>query len=257
MQENNTRKRSAASAVGRSADRAGRTASAAARQGTAAGRKNPAGGRRRPAAQANPRRNTKRRPLCRRRRSRAPKIIGVIILALALIALTIALIVHFVPKEIPRSYPMEYAELIRSNAAMQGIEPAQAAAVILAESGYDPMAISNVNAQGLMQIMPDTGKWLAGKFDEEYVEGCLFDPATNIRYGCWYLGYLMRRYDGDMICATAAYHSGQGTVDKWLADPAFSSDGKTLAVINGKNAQVYVRRVLEYYEKYSELYGPA
>ena len=152
---------------------------------------------------------------------------------------------------------MEYTDLIRSNAALQGIEPAQVAAVILAESGYDPMAVSNVNAQGLMQIMPDTGAWLARKFDEEYVEGCLFDPETNIRYGSWYLGYLMRRYDGDMTCATAAYHSGQGTVDKWLADPALSSDGKTLAVINGKNAQVYVRRVLEYYEKYSELYGPA
>ena len=257
MQENNTRKRSAALAASRPAETAGRTASAAGRQGAAASRKSSVEGRPRPAAQPKPRGNTRRGHLRRRRRSRAPKIIGVIALTLALIALTIALLVHFAPEEIPRSYPMEYTDLIRSNAAQQGIEPAQAAAVILAESGYDPMAVSNVNAQGLMQIMPDTGKWLAGKFDEEYVEGCLFDPATNIRYGCWYLGYLMRRYDGDMVCATAAYHSGQGTVDKWLADPAFSSDGKTLAVINGKNAQVYVRRVLEYYEKYSELYGPA
>ena len=201
-----------------------------------------------------------RRPSRRRRRrgkNRGGRIIAAAVFALALLVLLLILLQGPAPKELPRSYPMEYTDLIRSNAARQGIEPAQVAAVILAESGYDPMAVSGVNAQGLMQIMPDTGKWLAGKFDEEYVEGCLFDPETNIRYGCWYLGYLMRRYDGDMVCATAAYHSGQGTVDGWLADPAFSNDGKSLIDIKGKNAKSYVSRVLEYYEKYAELYGPA
>ena len=247
MQERNTKRRNGSSAAVRQ--------QAAPRPNP--GRRNSASGRQQASPKHHAGGNTKRRPVRRRRRSRAPKIIAIICFVAALIALTLALVVFFAPEEVPRSYPMEYTELIRSNAALQGIEPAQVAAVILAESGYDPMAVSNVNAQGLMQIMPDTGKWLAGKFDEEYTEGCLFDPATNIRYGSWYLGYLMRRYDGDMTCATAAYHSGQGTVDKWLADPALSSDGRTLAVINGKNAQVYVRRVLEYYEKYREMYGPA
>ncbi len=152
-------------------------------------------------------------------------------------------------------YPLKYVELIRENAARQGVDPAYIAAVILAESSYDPLAVSSVNAQGLMQIIPDTGVWLAGKFDEEYSEGCLFDPATNIRYGSWYLGYLLRRYDGDMRCSTAAYHSGQGTVDGWLEDPAYSSDGRTLEVIAGKNASSYVDRVLKYYEKYEQIYA--
>lgn len=201
----------------------------------------------------------RRRPVRRRGRAldRAIRIIVAIGFAIALLALLLTLVGDRKPGEIPRSYPMEYTELIRSNASLQGIEPAQAAAVILAESGYDPNAVSSVNAQGLMQIMPETGEWLAGKFDEEYVEGCLFDPETNIRYGCWYLGYLMRRYDGDLTCATAAYHSGQGAVDKWLADPAFSTDGRRLTEVKGENAKKYVSRVLEYYEKYQELYGPA
>ena len=127
--------------------------------------------------------------------------------------------------------------------------------MILAESSYRPEAVSSVNAQGLMQILPSTGEWLAGKYDEAYVEGCLFDPETNIRYGCWYLGFLMDRYGGDMRCSSAAYHSGQGTVDKWLKDPAYSSDGRTLNVIPGANADTYVKRILEYYEKYEELYA--
>ena len=202
-----------------------------------------------------------RKPVRRRRRRkkqrRVLRTLGAAVFALALLAVLVALFWNRIPKEAPRIYPMEYSELIRSNAAQQGLDPAHIAAVILAESSYDPNAVSSVNAQGLMQIMPDTGKWLAGKFDEAYYEGCLFDPATNIRYGSWYLGYLMRRYDGDLTCTTAAYHSGQGAVDKWLADPAFSADGKRLTEVKGENAKKYVSRVLEYYEKYQELYGPA
>jgi len=127
--------------------------------------------------------------------------------------------------------------------------------VVLAESSYRTDAVSSVNAQGLMQILPETGEWLSGKFDEEYVEGCLFDPDTNLRYGCWYLGWLMDRYDGSMTCASSAYHQGQGTVDKWLQNPEYSADGKTLNVIPSDATKTYVNRILKYYEKYKEIYG--
>ena len=149
---------------------------------------------------------------------------------------------------------MEYAELIRSNAAMQGIEPAQAAAVILAESGYDPMAISNVNAQGLMQIMPDTGKWLAGKFDEEYVEGCLFDPATNIRYGCWYIGYLSKIFNGDPIKIACAYHAGPNNVKLWAMK--YAADGVHLTIndIPMEDTQYYAGKVMNAYAIYFQHY---
>ena len=153
------------------------------------------------------------------------------------------------------TYPMEYEDLIRKYSADNGLEPAYVASVILAESSYRPDAVSSVNAQGLMQILPDTGEWLSGKFDEEYVEGCLFDPETNLRYGCWYLGWLMNRYDGSMECASSAYHQGQGTVDKWLENPEYSQDGRTLSVIPSDATQTYVNRILKYYEKYEEIYG--
>lgn len=197
----------------------------------------------------------KRRKRRNRRKGRLIRAIVLIVLVLGLIGLVLMLSTEEVQKETVQLYPMEYTELIRANAREFNLEPAYVASVILAESSYNPNAVSSVNAQGLMQIMPKTGEWLAGKFDETYVEGCLFDPATNLRYGCWYLGFLMDRYDGDMRCSSAAYHSGQGTVDKWLKDPAYSSDGKTLDVIPGSNADTYVNRILEYYEKYDELYA--
>ena len=46
----------------------------------------------------------------------------------------------------------------------------------------------------------------------------IYVPERNAEYGCWYLGFLMNRYHGDMRCSSAAYHSGQGTVDKWLVE---------------------------------------
>ena len=190
-----------------------------------------------------------------RRKARLYKVIGVAVLVLALVGLGTAVLMDRLAERTGMVYPMEYTDLICSRAAAEGLEPAYVAAVILAESSYNPQAVSSVNAQGLMQIMPETGEWIAGKFDETYVEGCLFDPETNIRYGCWYLGYLLRRYDGDKTCSTAAYHSGQGTVDGWLKDPEYSTDGRTLNIIGGPRANTYVGRVLEYYEKYTQLYA--
>lgn len=199
--------------------------------------------------------SNRRRRRMRRRRGRILRGVLACMLLLGLVGLAARLLMDPLKEETLERYPLEYVELISLNAREQGLEPAYVAAVILAESSYDPLAVSRDNAQGLMQILPSTAEWIAGKLDETYTEGCLFDPATNIRYGCWYLGFLMRRYDGDKRCSSAAYHSGQGTVDEWLRNPAYSADGRSLDVIAGSNADTYVNRVLEYYEKYDEIFA--
>ena len=183
------------------------------------------------------------------------QVLTIAVLVLGIGGLGVWMLLERRPEMTITTYPVEYEELIRQYAAENEIPPAYVAAVILAESSYRPEAVSQVNAQGLMQILPSTAEWIAGKFDESYMEGCLFDPETNIKYGCWYLGFLMRRYDGSMRCSSAAYHAGQGTVDKWLADPASSSDGKTLDKIASDATGTYVERVLKYYEKYEEIYA--
>ena len=199
----------------------------------------------------------KRRRRARRARTlrRALNIAAIAILTLGVLGLTLVIAFDREPRGCIQAYPMEYTDLIRRYAGDNGLEPAYVASVILAESSYDPQAVSSVNAQGLMQILPDTGEWIAGKFDETYVEGCLFDPDTNLRYGCWYLGFLMDRYGGDMTCASSAYHQGQGTVDKWLRDPSISEDGLTLTSIPSDATKTYVQRILKYYEKYEKRYA--
>jgi len=206
---------------------------------------------------ARPRTSARRRRVRRARRiRRLVTAATVVVLALALAGMGLWLVFARRPEITVEVYPMEYEALIRARAEENGLDPALPAAVILAESSYRPEAVSEANAQGLMQLLPDTAGWVAGKFDEEYVEGCLFDPETNVKYGCWYLGYLTRRFDGDLTCAIAAYHAGQGTVDGWLANPEYSPDGATLSRIPSAATDTYVKRVLKYYEKYRQLYAP-
>lgn len=194
--------------------------------------------------------------LTRQRRQRKIMLIAAIaVLALGIAALTVWIAFDRAPEAVIRHYPMEYESAIRLCARLNDIPPAYVASVILAESSYDPSAVSSANAQGLMQLLPSTAEWIAGKLGETYAEGCLFDPETNLRYGCWYLGFLMKRYNGDMRLSSSAYHAGQGTVDKWLQTPEYSPDGVSLAVIPYDTTDTYVQRVLKYYEKYAELYA--
>lgn len=173
-----------------------------------------------------------------------------ILIALVLMGMLGYAILHLNDSRVAK-YPVKYTEEIIAAANDNNIPPAYIASIIMAESSYNPEAVSSVGARGLMQIMPDTGIWIAGKFGEECTPEMLFDPNVNIRYGAWYLGFLMARYDGDIRCATAAYHAGQGTVDKWLADPEYSADGKTLTKIGYDSTNTYVDRVLKYYDYYS------
>ena len=195
----------------------------------------------------------------RRRARRTRRVVAVAVMAtlvLALVGVGLSAMFAKHPETTVQLFPMKYEAEIRANAAENGLDPALPAAVILAESSYLPDAVSDANAQGLMQLLPSTAEWVAGKCDEVYREGSLFDPNTNIQYGCWYLGYLTRRFDGNLTCAVAAYHAGQGTVDGWLANPEYSADGATLRQIPSAATETYVKRVLKYYEKYKELYAP-
>lgn len=191
------------------------------------------------------------------RRRRRADCLGKAIIVLAALAAAAVIAVMMLRLKDSRAakYPVLYVDEICAAAAENSIPAPYIAAVIMAESSYDPHAVSSVGAQGLMQIMPETGRWISVKLDDEYTDQRMFDPGACIRYGSWYLGFLMDRYSGDMRCATAAYHAGQGTVDKWLADSAYSSDGVTLSQIGYDTTSVYVERVLKYYEYYANAYA--
>ena len=155
-------------------------------------------------------------------------------------------------------HPLGYEPLIRQYASYYNLQSAYVAAIILNESDYNPKAVSSVGARGLMQLMPDTAEWIAGKLnDRTYSFEKMFDPETNIRYGCWYLNYLAGLFSGDPVAVTSAYHAGQGTVRGWLADGVSSTDGgKTLNLETMPDGPTrkYARRVTNAYAIYDALY---
>ena len=132
-------------------------------------------------------------------------------------------------RAVDEQYPLLYRETIMQTAAAYNLSPALIAAVIRNESSFRPAAESSVGARGLMQLMPDTAEWIAGKLRfDSYSFDLMYEPEPNIRFGCWYLNYLSSLFGGDPLCVVCAYHAGQGEVSSWLANPLYSDNGATL-----------------------------
>jgi len=114
-------------------------------------------------------------------------------------------------------YPMAYAEEIAEVAEISGLDPALVAAVVRCESRFRPSVVSPRGAVGLMQIMPETGAWIAEQialpgFDADRLD----EPELNLRLGTWYLRSLLDRF-GDRDDALAAYNAGPAHAERWVS----------------------------------------
>ena len=152
-------------------------------------------------------------------------------------------------------HPVLYEKYVQSYAKEFSIDPMLIYAVIYTESGFDPAAVSNIGARGLMQITEETFAWIKLKNanDEPFVYDDMFNPETNIRFGSYFLSRCAQRYS-DLPTAIAAYHSGWATVDGLLKNPAYSSDGKTLHTFPYAQMELYVQKVTKAYNIYHNLY---
>lgn len=153
-----------------------------------------------------------------------------------------------------QALPLSDASIIRQQAAAKDLDPALIAAVIYAETKFDPRP-SSAGAEGLMQILPSTAYYLAHLSGGiTFTAGDLADPSVNVAYGSYYLRYLLDHYGGDEMLAIAAYNGGLTNVDRWVAHA--DAAGKHLAVAEIPFAQTreYVRRVLSAQATYRETY---
>ena len=154
-------------------------------------------------------------------------------------------------------YPLDYAGSIRSEAAANRLDPEMVAAVIYQESGFKVDSTSRSGAVGLMQLMPSTAAWIAARTGEPApTTGELKQPDINIRYGCWYLRYLLDRYQGSQVLALAAYNGGAQNVDQWLASARTAGEPfSTVVDIPFKETRDYVRSVDRIEDIYKRAYG--
>ena len=146
-------------------------------------------------------------------------------------------------------------DIINKYSAMYQVDSNMVSAVIARESHYDMYAQSKVGARGFMQIMEDTGKWIAGKLNVEgYTYEHLFDADINIRFGTWYLSYLSDNFGGDPVLVASAYHAGLSNVKLWVLRN--SQDGVSLTPdeIPMDDTKDYVKKVMNAYALYYENY---
>ncbi len=178
---------------------------------------------------------------------------------LAVIAAAIGLIVVLAPRlehavrEL--ALPLQDAGVIRQQASAKHLDPALIAAVIYAETKFDPRP-SSAGAQGLMQILPSTALFLAHlSGGVRFQTGDLATPSINIAYGSYYLRYLLNHYGGSEMLAVAAYNAGLTNVDEWVAQARAQGRELTVEAIPFTQTREYVRRVLNAQRAYRATYA--
>jgi len=130
----------------------------------------------------------------------------------------------------PRQYIINYDAIIHKAAEQFGLEPHLIKAIIMAESAFDPDAISKSGAQGLMQLMPTTA-------DDMRVHDP-FDPEENILGGTRYLSLLLKKFKHDKRLAVAAYNAGAKIVAKHNSVPPIPQTKR------------FVEKVMKYYVEF-------
>jgi soluble lytic murein transglycosylase len=150
--------------------------------------------------------------------------------------------------------PLSDASVIREQAAAKHLDPALIAAVIYAETKFEPRT-SSAGAEGLMQIEPATAQFLAhlsGGY--RFTTSDLATPSVNVAYGSYYLRYLLDHYNGNEMLAVAAYNGGLANVDNWVAHANAAGHPLTVAAIPFPETREYVQRVLSAQRAYRATY---
>jgi tetratricopeptide (TPR) repeat protein len=156
------------------------------------------------------------------------------------------------------AFPSAQADALWRHGMAYDVDPLLAMGLMRQESVYRQWALSPVGAIGLMQVMPRTGSRVAALMgDPHYSPEQLEDPATNVRYGVWYLSRLMERFGGAFPLAVASYNGGPHNVSSWLRPW-----GENIRMddyveqIPYPETRDYVKKVSGYYSTYVSLYGP-
>jgi len=153
-------------------------------------------------------------------------------------------------------FPMPWQDTFTHYATLQQVPSTELMAIARRESAFFPQANSPVGARGLMQIMPATGKQVAGSLGERHSSADLYEVDHNVLLGSAYYRQLLDRYSGNRVFALTAYNAGPHRVDRWrLKSGNALSVEEWIETIPYHETRNYVQAVLSYNVVFQQLMG--
>ncbi|HEY7409709.1 MAG TPA: lytic transglycosylase domain-containing protein [Vicinamibacteria bacterium] len=166
----------------------------------------------------------------------------------------------YVPELLPASvrqllYPRYFYSFVVEDARRHGADPRLVIAIMREESRFDPRARSMAAARGLLQFIITTAREVGrslGLMDLSAED--LYDPRVVIQLGAKYVGDLLREFSGNRYRAVAAYNAGPAQARLWTRMAPGGEDDAYLSAINFDETRNYVRKVMNSYERYGQIY---
>lgn len=156
------------------------------------------------------------------------------------------------------AYPQAHLEIVQAAAQEFRVSPYLLLAVMRQESAYNDGANSQASARGLMQIIPVTGRKIAEVLHEPgYTDAALRSARTSVRFGAWYLGELVRKFDGHMPLAIGSYNAGPQAVTRWAQMRPGEESDVFVEDIGFKETRNYVKHVMANLAMYDLVYRDA
>jgi soluble lytic murein transglycosylase len=153
-------------------------------------------------------------------------------------------------------YPLPYHEFFGQQAPKRGVDPLLFASLVRQESHFEPKARSAADARGLTQVMPATGRAIAGALNRsDFRVEDLFRPSVSLEFGAFYFGDRLKRFGGAVFPALAAYNAGDGAVLKWIGDYGLDDVDAFAEQIPYAETNHYLKVIFENYGIYQSLYG--
>ena len=151
-------------------------------------------------------------------------------------------------------YPFPYREQILSWSERYQLNPFLVVGLIRQESRFMEKIESHVGATGLMQVMPETGEWIADQIN--LTDYKLNEANDNIQLGTWYLDFTHWQYKNNSMLAVASYNAGTTNVDRWVKRFGLRDPDSFVEIIPFGETKGYVKSVFGNYWNYARLYDP-
>jgi soluble lytic murein transglycosylase len=154
-----------------------------------------------------------------------------------------------------RSYPRHFRELLEPAATANGINPLLYYSLIRQESLFEEGARSSAAAQGLAQIIPETGQWVAEQLGHpEYTNEIIYRPYINLAFGAYYLDWVRDYTEGNLVSGLVGYNAGPGNAVRWR-ELSGADDALFVELMDYSEPRLYVQLVTANLYHYTRLYG--